>query len=358
MGKYLHLFDTENEFISAYTGDEYIEPWVSYCLENSGVSFNKSEYEKLLGTPLTFNITSPGTIKWKATFTSITRTIEYKLNDGEWASITSNTGNSAPTITVKTGDKVQFRGNNDAYSSAGNNGYNTFSGTTAGFELEGNIMSLINKTKYDTLIKLLYGYNFTSLFSDCNTLISAENLILPATTLTTSCYDNMFYNCTSLTTPPSILPATTLANNCYFDMFMSCYSLTTAPALPATTLANNCYHFMFLGCTSLTTAPELPATTLADYCYKGMFYNCTSLTTAPELPATTLASNCYESMFQGCTRLNHIKCLATNISANNCVNYWVQGVSSTGTFIKAASMSSWTTGISGIPNGWTVQDAS
>ena len=34
--------------------------------------------------------------------------------------------------------------------------------------------------------------------------------------------------------------------------------------LPATTLANSCYLNMFYKCTSLTTAPELPATTLAN----------------------------------------------------------------------------------------------
>ena len=35
---------------------------------------------------------------------------------------------------------------------------------------------------------------------------------------------------------------------------------------------------------------------------------------------------------------------------------WVDGVASSGTFIKAASMSSWSTGINGIPTNWTVQD--
>ena len=36
---------------------------------------------------------------------------------------------------------------------------------------------------------------------------------------------------------------------------------------------------------------------------------------------------------------------------------WVNGVASTGRFVKAANMKSWTTGTSGIPNGWTVQGA-
>jgi len=59
-------------------------------------------------------------------------------------------------------------------------------------------------------------------------------------------------------------------------------------------------------------------------------------------------------MFSGCTKLTHIECLATNISATACVNNWVSGVAASGIFIKDANMSSWTTGTSGIPSGWTV----
>ena len=85
-----------------------------------------------------------------------------------------------------------------------------------------------------------------------------------------------------------------------------------------------------------------------------MFRGCTSLITAPALPATTLVDICYIAMFDGCTSLDNIKCLATDISANNCTGNWVDGVASTGTFVKNASMNEWTTGTSGIPEGWTV----
>ena len=88
-----------------------------------------------------------------------------------------------------------------------------------------------------------------------------------------------------------------------------------------------------------------------------MFNGCTSLTTAPELPATTLAEYCYRYMFNGCTSLNYIKCLATDISAIGCTTDWVNGVSSTGTFVKKAAMTGWTRGKNGIPTGWTIQNA-
>ena len=61
-------------------------------------------------------------------------------------------------------------------------------------------------------------------------------------------------------------------------------------------------------------------------------------------------------MFYNCKSLNYIKCLATETSATSCTD-WVYGVASTGTFVKASSMTSWATGTKGIPKGWTVQNA-
>ena len=141
------------------------------------------------------------------------------------------------------------------------------------------------------------------------------------------------------------------------SLFENCQTLLTAPTLPATTLSDACYFSMFNGCTSLTTAPELPATTLVQNCYRGMFQQCKSLTSAPELKAATLPNYCYRSMFYLCSSLNYVKCLATNISATECTIHWLDGVAESGTFVKASSMSSWNTGTSGIPAGWTVENA-
>lgn len=330
MERYINSFATENDIQIALQNGELFKPYVAYIEDVDRIDWNSKEIVDYTTEYLTFNILSAGTINWTASDASITKTIDYKLNNGEWTSITSNTGSSAPTITVNSGDKLQFRGNNAQYATGYSN-YNSFSGSTASFEVEGNIMSLINPTDFSTLTTLQRAYTFLSLFRYCTGLTSAENLILPATTLANFCYTNMFWNCTSL---------------------------TTAPALPATTLATSCYSSMFQGCKSLTTAPSiLPSNTLAGYCYGSMFYDCTSLTAAPVLPATTLAGGCYDSMFRFCTKLNYIKCLATDISANGCTGAWVQGVASTGTFVKNPNMTGWTEGSNGIPSGWTIQDA-
>ena len=44
MAKYIHKFDTENAFNTAYNGEDYAEPWVSYTNETEGqehVDYNK-----------------------------------------------------------------------------------------------------------------------------------------------------------------------------------------------------------------------------------------------------------------------------------------------------------------------------
>ena len=167
----------------------------------------------------------------------------------------------------------------------------------------------------------------------------------------------LFFDCTVLTAAPE-LPATTLATYCYNNMFEGCTSLTTAPALPAETLAESCYAYMFNYCPSLETAPVLPAETLAKDCYNSMFSGCTSLETAPVLPAPALAEYCYFQMFYGCTDLSNVTMLATDISAEGCLDYWLYNVATTGTFYKAAGMeeSAFSRNSGGIPTGWTVTD--
>ena len=191
-------------------------------------------------------------------------------------------------------------------------------------------------------------YNY--MFSDCTSLETAP--ALPATTLADGCYGSMFLGCTALTSAPA-LPATSLAENCYKAMFSCCTSLVNAPDLPATTLAKGCYWHMFAGSSQLGSAPDLPATTLTENCYQEMFQGCTSLATAPTLPAPTLVNYCYFDMFEYCSNLNSVTCLATNISADWCTGNWLSDVAASGTFIKAPSMTSWTSGVSGIPSGWT-----
>ena len=290
--------------------------------------------DDMKSTPLTFEAVEAGTITVNLDEGVTFNAIQYNLNNAGWTDVTWNT-----PIALEANDVISFRGDNGTCYATDEMNY------WAGFHFEpsnpvyvyGNMMSLIDKDGFTTNITLTQTYTFFHLFQrsdyEQNTAIlnhPTKDIVLPATTLTPYCYDGLFSDA------PNI---------------------TRAPELPATALADWCYSDMFSG-TAITTAPELPATTLTEACYSDMFMNCTSLTTAPDLPATTLTEGCYTSMFAGCTSLNYIKCLATDISADYCTSGWMWNVATTGTFVKAADMTEWTTGDDGIPNGWTVEDNS
>ena len=244
---------------------------------------------------LTFEVLTSGTICWKAIGTNSAKTIEYSINDGAWTSITAG---SNVTISVNAGDEVRFKGLNSTYATDKSN-YSGFDGGTATYDISGNIMSLIYGDNFEDQTTLSGTYSFCSLFKQSKA-VSAENLILPATTLTEYCYRAMFSKCTTL---------------------------VVAPALPATTLATGCYWYLFEDC---------------------------AITTAPELLATTLVKECYGYMFKGCSNLNYIKCLArAGFNTSNCLSNWVNGVSQTGTFVKEDGIT-WQTGISGIPTEWYI----
>ena len=122
---------------------------------------------------------------------------------------------------------------------------------------------------------------------------------------------------------------------------------------------NKCFVSLFDGCTGIVECEETLLsgfTTLKNSCYVNMFQDCSSLTKAPALPAATLVGACYRGMFYRCSNLNYVKCLATDISATDSTYGWLSAVSPTGTFVKAANMSDWTTGDNGIPTGWNVID--
>ena len=384
-------------------------------VQNPGGEGVEPVYPDINSTPLTLEPIAGGSITFQ---NKAAGDVTYRVGGYAPQTIAPNT---SKTIYVTAGQKVSFFGDNKTYAN-GNTDDDIQSKILCSEDcyVYGNIMSLINSKNYSTTTSLTEPYTFArlfyqnkriknhpskklllpattlatscyeSMFQGCTALTSAPEL--PATTLATSCYESMFQGCTALTSAPE-LPATTLASYCYLSMFQDCTALTSAPELPATTLASYCYYYMFQGCTALTTAPELPATTLAEgcywrmfhdctalttapelpattlakYCYRSMFYGCTALTTAPELPATTLVYYCYSYMFYGCTSLNYVKCLATNISENNrsYISSWLWGVASTGTFVKAENVS-WPIGNSpgtttnfgkgGVPSGWTVQE--
>ena len=222
--------------------------------------------------------------------------LQYRINNGSWNDFIVGT---TADIHVVAGDVVQWKGNNP-------NGVSTYENNCLNFSISGNPVALSG--------------NIMSLI-DC----VGDALEIP----NDYCFYKLFRNSAIKTVSSDFLPATTLKSSCYRDLFSTC--------------------------PNLTQAPELPATTLADGCYNGMFYNCASLTNAPELPAKVLLEGCYGYMFTYCYLLNYVKCLATEGIVLSALDNWLDGVASTGTFEKLSGVS-YETGSNGIPSGWTVKD--
>ena len=278
---------------------------------------------------LTFKADSEQTLTMKIQEEyTLHESLQYSVGGGEWKQLQAET---ALSFGGAAGD-LRMRGKSAGGTGIYKNGealftYISFGNSEVKVACTGDIRTLVNYESYST--------------ADTSVAVFA----------------GLFYECTSLSSAPA-LPAETLAEGCYWGMFYGCTSLSSAPALPAKTLAVGCYTGMFYGCTSLSSAPALPAESLAPYCYSGMFSGCTSLSSAPALPAESLAPYCYGEMFEGCTKLSSVTMLATDISASSCLLRWLDSVSETGTFTKAAAMdeNAFTRGSSGIPVGWTVQD--
>ena len=224
-----------------------------------------------------------------------TNACQYSTDNVSWTDLAAGT----TTPAINAGDKLYFKATGLTPTSSA--GIGTFT-VSKKFNLSGNCNSMLFGDDAATNLDLTgYDYAFYCLFFNCITLQSISRTFLPATTLVTSCYNQMFNNCSNL-----------------------------------------------------TTAPDLPAKSLKHYCYSQMFCECSSLTTAPELPATTLANFCYYEMFYNCRKLNYIKAMFTTTPGLSYTNRWVSSVASTGTFVKNATATWNVTGANGVPSGWTV----
>ena len=294
--RHINLFQTAAEKQAAIESESLNYPNLSYVEETGSVDLAETappvDYSKKYFTIVSLADENDITIVTDNVNVNAI-IISASTDNGEtWTEYSLGSGSEAIIGQLNNGDKLIVKGRNSGY-------LNRHFMSSKSFKLQGNIMSLISGDSF-TSATSIYGSAFKNLFLNSTNLISAENLVLPATTMT---------------------------NQCYYHMFEGCTNLTTAPALPATTLADSCYGSMFYKCTNLTTAPELPAATLAGYCYWGMFYNCTSL--------------------------NYIKMLATNVSATACLDNWANNVAASGTFVKKSGVTI-PSGNNGIPNNWTV----
>ena len=224
--RYIDKFSTSGDVQTAINNGTLLKPYVAYVEASESLDWNTKEpphdYSK---DYLTFEILSAGTI-------SILNNdgIYYSLNEGAW---TKQRGD----INVNAGDTVRL------YSTTTNK-TPQFRTSTAVYNVCGNIMSLGYGQDFVDKTTLAVGYS--QMFKYCTGIISAENLVLPATTLTVECYKDMFQNATNLISGPT-LPAQTLVQSAYEGMFIGCSNLQYIKCLAESGIDSNKSTYYWLG---------------------------------------------------------------------------------------------------------------
>jgi hypothetical protein len=132
--------------------------------------------------------------------------LSYSTDNGStWTDLTIRDNTNFATI--NTGDKIMFKGINDGIATAWDTYYRF--NASKNFKAYGNIMSILWGDSFTSNSEFKSGtsYNLCGLFYGTTTLTDASNLILPALTCTSNCYNGAFRGCTNLTVAPQ-LPAT------------------------------------------------------------------------------------------------------------------------------------------------------
>ena len=249
---------TEGEAVITVHMDETRESWYAAKTLTYNVVVKNPSAEQLANvdkaTPLTLVAQADGKIT--VTFNNgiiLANDIHYTVNGGAEQTIVKDT-KGAYDIVVKKGDVVQL------YSINTSLGGSTVAGARGGTravddgakyinirpsmktEIFGNVMSLLKgKDNLESATTIEANNAFYGLFAGADKLVNNDErlLVLPATTLTEGCYDNMFSGCKGIEKAPE-LPAPKLEKGCYQEMFFDCSKLNSVKCLATDISAEGC----------------------------------------------------------------------------------------------------------------------
>ena len=205
-------------------------------------------------TPLTFLPQDDGKIT--VTFyngITLAGDIHFTINDGQEQTIAKNT-TGAYDIEVKKGDVVQLYSQNSALGGGSSSAARALTRAvdegakyinirpSMKTEIFGNVMSLLKgKDNLESATTIEANNAFYGLFAGAENLVNnaERQLVLPATTLTEGCYQDMFYGCKGIEKAP-VLPAPKLEKGCYQEMFYDCAKLNHVKCLATDISAENC----------------------------------------------------------------------------------------------------------------------
>ena len=248
---------TEGEAVITVHMDETRESWYAAKTLVYNVVVKNPSAEQLANvdkaTPLTLVAQADGKIT--VTFNNgiiLANDIHYTVNGGAEQTIAKNT-TGAYDITVKKGDVVQLYSLNTSLGGgavAGARGGTRAVDDGAKYinirpsmktEIFGNVMSLLKgKDNLESATTIEANNAFYGLFAGADKLVNNTErlLVLPATTLTEGCYQDMFNGCKGIEKAPE-LPAPKLEKNCYQEMFYDCAKLNHVKCLATDIKAEN-----------------------------------------------------------------------------------------------------------------------
>ena len=249
---------TEGEAVITVHMDETRESWYAAKTLVYNVVVKNPSAEQLANvdkaTPLTLVAQADGKIT--VTFNNgiiLANDIHYTVNGGAEQTIVKDT-KGAYDIELKKGDVVQL------YSLNPSLGGSTVAGARGGTravddgakyinirpsmktEIFGNVMSLLKgKDNLESATTIEANNAFYGLFAGADKLVNNDErlLVLPATTLTEGCYDNMVSGCKGIEKAPE-LPAPKLEKGCYQEMFFDCSKLNSVKCLATDISAEGC----------------------------------------------------------------------------------------------------------------------
>lgn len=184
---------------------------------------------------LTFQAYSTGTVEFKQeNGLAPLLSIEYSLNNGAWTAYSG-------TFSINAYGKVQFRGLNPSYEG------HILCINGADYRVYGNVMSLIYGDNFTGKTALTESKALSGIFERHTTnqgyLLHAGNLVLPATTLTSQCYESMFLGQTNMASAP-VLTSASVPFYAYNYMFAGCQKLTSLTCLLETPMTQKTMNWL------------------------------------------------------------------------------------------------------------------
>lgn len=201
--------------------------------------------------------------------------MQYSLDGVNWTTYNFDT---LPEVTVEVGSNIYLRGTN-----SGNQ-----------FNKEGDGVAISDARAFSiSFNKTCEAHgNVCSLFNPDPATFSA------ITSIGAGGLEQLFYGCTTLTTPPNFGNVTTVGKKGLNGFFVNCGSLTTAPdmsnitTVDSSSMENGSLREMFTNCTSLVKGPDFSSITsigTANYAIYHTFGGCIKLeeATTPNLQDLT-----------------------------------------------------------------------